>query len=476
MPRSTPLALLVAALVAPAANAQHAQRPAPASATTASAASTRRGAPASPGAPAPAAWRQFRGGTDNAGVVPGTLRATWRYRAPHAVRGFGVAGDVLVLGTESGDAHLRKFGPDQRGFVAALDLQTGRERWVREVPNWVHGDPVVADGLAWVTYGRFPMNADGGLTAFDLATGTPVWSRVTARGIMPGPALDSATGRLVAFGGDDTLRTFDARTGRLLHAVDLHFADAMSSPRVDAGGIVYVGAESTLVAYDARRDWLRWQVMPPGLIMLGTPPVALADSLVLTEGTERLSAWDALRLLPLSRWVQVAREARAQYDGRWSTWRQWYNQQWLVAFDARTGAVRWRQPLGAGMVVFRNNSGTPAVARGRVVISSPVSRTVRAFDLATGRPLWTHEVPTQHVGAPTIIGDDVLLGDKPGQLHVLSLATGAEVGQCAMGGPFSPTAPVLVGETLITATRDGWLTAAPWDSVRARAVRRAPCH
>ncbi len=435
-------------------------------------------APAAPAAPAvaPSAWRQFRGGTDNAGVVPGTLRVTWRYRAPHAVRGFGVAGDVLVLGTESGDAHLMKFGPDQRGHVVALDLATGRERWVREVPNWVHGDPVVADGRAYVTYGRFPMKADGGITAFDLATGTPVWSHAVARGIMPGPALDSATGRLVTFGGDDTLRTFDARTGRLLHAVDLHFPDAMSSPRLDGGGTAYAGAESSLVAFQVRRDSLRWQVMPPKLIMIGTPPVALADSIVLTEGTERLTAWAAFRLLPLGRWIQVAREALAQYEGRWSSWRQWYNQQWLVALDARTGRERGRQPLGAGMVVFRNNSGTPALARGRIVISSPVSRSVHAFELATGRPLWTVPMPTQHVGAPTIIGDDVLLGDKQGQLHVLSLATGALVGRCAMGGPFSPTAPVLVGETLITATRDGWLDAAPWDSVRARAVRGAPCH
>jgi hypothetical protein len=78
-----------------------------------------------------------------------------------------------------------------------------------------------------------------------------------------------------------------------------------------------------------------------------------------------------------------------------------------------------------------------------------------------------------HKGAVTVIGEDVLFGDKSGQITLISLADGHLLGQCKTAGSFSVTAPILVGKTLIVPTRDGTVWAAPYAELRARMVGSA---
>jgi outer membrane protein assembly factor BamB len=55
----------------------------------------------------------------------------------------------------------------------------------------------------------------------------------------------------------------------------------------------------------------------------------------------------------------------------------------LHALDARTGAVRWRQPL------TRQTYGHPTFTNGIVFVPSTAGFSVQAFDAGTGVPLWT---------------------------------------------------------------------------------------
>jgi outer membrane protein assembly factor BamB len=116
------------------------------------------------------------------------------------------------------------------------------------------------------------------------------------------------------------------------------------------------------------------------------------------------------------------------------------------------------------------------LAGSAVIISSPFSKTIRAFDAATGRIRWKRDLEAMHKGAVTVNGDDVLFGDRNGDMSFLSLASGATTGTCTAGSPFTVFAPILVGRTLFVATKNGAVIAAPYDSVRARATRRAPCY
>jgi outer membrane protein assembly factor BamB len=431
-------------------------------------ASSQSRSPAS--ASTPASWLQLRGATDNTGRLPGTLEVAWRFKARHAVRGLSVAAGLVLVGTESADAASRNPGPDQRGYLTALDALTGIPLWTQEVPNWIHGDPVIYRGLAFASFGRFPMTSPGGVIAVDLRTGRTVWSLNADGGIMPAPALDSAEGSLIVAGGDGVLRTLDVRTGAVKHASVLGSPDAMASPRIDDNGVVYLGADATLFSYSTRTGRFLWRFRPPGLVELGTPPAALADTIVFTEGTKHLGLWSAFRALPIRRFWQLAREGRSMFGNRLSTYASWFQEQWLLAVDRRDGHPLWQQPLGVGLIVLRNNSGTPVVAGKRVIISSPVSQTVSAFDVASGRVLWRRRLDAMHIGAATIVGSDIVLGDKNGYITLLRIDDGRVIGRCNAGAAFSPTAPVVVGRTLFTATRDGWVRATPYDSLRHRAI------
>lgn len=420
----------------------------------------------------PASWLQLRNGTDNTGRVPGTLEVAWRFKAQHAVRGLSVAAGVVLLGTESADASSQQLGPDQRGFLTALDATTGSALWTVELPNWIHGDPVVHQGRVFVTFGRYPMDSPGGVMAVDLKTGATLWALTTEGGIMPAAALDSAAGSIVVAGGDSMVRTLDMRTGAMRNAGKLGGPDAMASPRMDENGVAYLAAWSTVVSFATRTGTLNWSYSPPGLVDLGTPPVALGDKAVFAAGIKPRGLWSAFRDLPFGHFLKLSRDGYGLLGDRLSSYPSWFQEQWLLAVDRRDGHLLWQRSLGVGLIVLRNNSGTPVVTGQRVIISSPVSQTVFAFDAGSGRMIWRRRLDAMHIGAVTIVGADVVLGDKQGNVTLLRAEDGAMLGRCSAGAPFSPTAPIVVGRTLFAATRDGMVHATPYDSLRSRAVAR----
>ncbi len=418
----------------------------------------------------PASWLQLRNGTDNAGRVPGTLEVSWRFKAQHAVRGVSVAAGVVLIGTESADASSQHFGPDQRGFLTALDAATGRVLWTVELPNWIHGDPVVHQGRVFVTFGRLPMQSPGGVTAVDLKTGATLWSLKTEGGIMPAAAIDSAAGTIVVAGGDSMVRTLDMRTGAVKNAGKLRGPVSMSSPRIDENGVVYLGAAGSLFSYATRAGTFNWSFSPPDLFDLAAPLVALTEKIVFTEGIKHRGLWSAFRDLPFGQFLKLSREGYRLSGRRVSTYSMWFREQWLLAVDRGDGHLLWQQSLGVGLIVLRNTSGTPVVTGERVIISSPVSQMVSAFDATSGRVIWRRRLDAMHIGAVTIVDSDVVLGDKKGNVTFLRAEDGAILGRCSAGAPFSPTAPIVVGRTLFAATRDGMLYATPYDSLRSRAL------
>ncbi len=430
------------------------------------------------GAVEPQAWLQLRGAADNAGSVPGTLDVSWRFNAERPVRGIAVAAGLVFAGTESLDAESAhpdngdREDADERGSISALDEATGAPRWTRFVNSWIHGDPAVYRGTVFVTYGRWPMTTPGGVTAFDARSGRILWSRVAPSGFMPAPAIDTVTRSVFVIGGDGVLYSLAVADGTVRFRVGLKAADGMSSPRLGPDGELVVGATDRLVALSTRNGRVLWDVKF-GLRALGDVPVAIADGIVFTTGWVVCRPWEAFQSLTLKAFMQLA--IKAVQERHMKEAEGWFHQQWLVAVDARSGRVMWKRPLGVGLPVARNTSGTPTIAGPEVVVSSPVSHIVWAFAVNDGRPLWHHHLEATHKGAPTIVGENALLGDAAGTLVVLSLTDGSLRGQCKASGPFSATGLIVVGRTVVAPTRDGWLRATPYDSLvrRARGGNRA---
>lgn len=420
----------------------------------------------------PMSWIQLRNGTTNAGNVSGTLRVTWRFHALRPVRGIAVADGKVVLGTESADADASPdaFADDQRGFVTALDAYSGKRIWTRAMASWVHGDPAIVDGKVVVAFGRWPMTSGGGISALSLSSGVPLWTVPIDAGAMAAPAVDFGRREVLVVAGDGLLYQISLADGVVRRTIGLQAPDAMSSPRIDSEGKLTFATTSTVWNFSIATGLIDWRYHAPQLRGMGDVPVAATGEAVFTTGTRVTGGVRAARMLPVSRLVALIREQISAPHR--PNIRAWFQEQWLIAIDPKSGRLLWRHPLGIGLAVPRNTSGTPVVQDTIVVVSSPVSRTLWAFQSRTGRLLWRRELVSIHKGAVTIVGGDVLLGDKAGMLRFFRLDSGLPEGQCNAGAAFSVLAPIVVGRTLFSATHAGWVYAAPYDEVKRRASAR----
>ena len=81
----------------------------------------------------------------------------------------------------------------------------------------------------------------------------------------------------------------------------------------------------------------------------------------------------------------------------------------LHAIDMSTGEVAWEVPLGTMTDITRvptpgrwgsPNLGGPLVTGGLVFIAATLDRRIRAFELATGRKVWTAKLPASALASP----------------------------------------------------------------------------
>jgi outer membrane protein assembly factor BamB len=91
----------------------------------------------------------------------------------------------------------------------------------------------------------------------------------------------------------------------------------------------------------------------------------------------------------------------------------------LVAFDARTGAVRWRVALPA-------TESSPLVANGLVTIGD-WNGDVLAFDLRTGARRWVFHADGPVKSSPAVAGGRLFVGTYGGSLYALDARTGRRV-------------------------------------------------
>jgi outer membrane protein assembly factor BamB len=414
----------------------------------------------------PTVWNQLRNSYDNAGAIPGTLSVSWSYKAPQRVRGISVAGNLVVVGTEPPGADVDYPTENSPGSVIAIDLRSGREVWMREMPSWVHGDPAIYHDRVFATFGRVPAAASqGGLYALDAKTGKTIWTFETASGIMPGPYVDTAQSTVTIVGGDAALYFLDASSGVLRGAWGLHAGDDMSSPHVDTTGVLFVGSGLRVTAYSMREHRLRWSTKLTDELSIADIPVAVGEKSVFTTGTRLVGIKAAFHVLPLTEFFSLARaSARLHPISRSATW---FAEQDLIALDKHTGNQLWARPLGTGLPIARNHSGAPVIAGSRVIVASPASKKVFAFDIASGARVWVRTLDDVPKGPVTIVGEDVIVVGGGGQLTMLRLTDGSVLGSCRAAG-FTVTTPVVVGQTLFAATSDHWLYARPYDDFRKR--------
>jgi len=134
----------------------------------------------------------------------------------------------------------------------------------------------------------------------------------------------------------------------------------------------------------------------------------------------------------------------------------------LAALDTKTGEPIWESPMtGATM-----SDGTPAVVDGKVFVGNETADRVIAYDAATGEQLWT---ATARLGgwqdaAPTAVDGKVFIGSNNGVI-ARDAATGTDLWTYRSPDPSyipvnaTPSAPAVVDGTLYMGFPDGRVTA-----------------
>lgn len=398
----------------------------------------------------PTQWTQYRMYPTNNAVYQNGAKAlpSDQFRTGNQVRANPVViGNRLYIGNHDG------------GGMFAFDIETGKTLWhddnphFRHAPNWIHSDMIYVNGRIFVGYGnRFFKSATvrgtgkSGVLAVDPETGATLWDHETVGEVMPTPAYWKGALYVTTGGGD--LIAIDPEDGQRLWHLKLPGWVSMSSPSVQ-DGMLYVGALNSVVGVDLEERSIRWTYKENGSFTDVPTAVSPEGTVVITAMKSRSNMSEAERKqFPLTRG----------------------DAHFIYALDAESGALRWKQLLGAGASQENNTSGAPTIADGRVYVGSPYTLSLQAYDLETGERLWEYPVGTKVKGAPAVYNGHVFFGDTQGFLHVLDLEEGeppkhpegGRLSKKKLGGALtasgdvalSPGGPVVINDNVFVGSQD----------------------
>jgi outer membrane protein assembly factor BamB len=246
--------------------------------------------------------------------------------------------------------------------------------------------PVIANGIVYA------MDADAAVSAFDVATGRPVWRFDTTpednRGTNVGGGVAVEGGVLYASTGRAEALALEAATGKLIWRQTLDSA-ARAAPTVAEGRLFIPILGDRLVALateDGKKAW-GFQATESQTAVLGLPSPAYASGLIVAG----FGSGD------------------------------------LVALRAATGAVVWADSLASAR--GRNSvadlsaiHGMPVIQDGRVYAVG-LGGLMVSLDLRSGRRLWERDVASNET--PSVAGDWIFVLSTSAQLGAISRLDGS---------------------------------------------------
>lgn len=294
------------------------------------------------------------------------------------------------------------------GTVAMLDAATGAVRWrskpVGPLSAGVGGDAELA---AVVTQGNDLVLMSQGLT---------LWRQKLGHQVYTPPLV--AGGRVFVLGADRSVVAFDAVSGLRLwtqqrpgEALTLRQAGVL----LPVGNTLVVGQGGRLAGLNPDNGSLRWDA-------------AIATS----RGTN-----DVERLVDL-----VGRVSRVGDNVCARAF-----QAAVGCVDAARGAVVWTRPAsGADGLGGDETQVFGAESDGRVI----------AWRRSDGERQWSVDsLRLRGLSAPVLLGRSLAVGDATGFVHLLSREDGSLLNRLSTDGSAIAATPALVGETLVVVTRSG---------------------
>jgi len=347
-------------------------------------------------------WK-FRAGDDDPtpppappAVFAGNHPTTHPTTAPTTVHAQFASGTFESAAAIVGDV---VYVADTAGAVRAIDLATGKLRWIFQSEERLGTTPLVIDGRVFI----------GALTrlfyALSTETGKMLWKFDSGSEVHCSANYLGAHREHIVFGNDGAdIYCLDAATGKVVWNKKSG-AQIYGTPAVSNGSALVSGCDAQLRAFNGA-DGKEGFVVDLGAPCAGSAAVA-GDRLVL--GT------DQGRVLCIS--------AKKQ-DVTW-TFDKVEDQAWAY--------------------------GSRAVS-GNITVFGARDRKVYALDLTTGSKLWTFTTRGDVDSSPVISAGRVYVGSKDKKLYVLDLKTGAQLwsftaGRGILGSPAIAHGVVVIGDT-----------------------------
>lgn len=132
------------------------------------------------------------------------------------------------------------------------------------------------------------------------------------------------------------------------------------------------------------------------------------------------------------------------------------DQGWLYAYDATTGATRWKQKIGEDVLGSPNWVQAPDGSDTAVLVMSRNDGVLKRLATETGKLIWASD-PVSRCDTPPAVGPGVaVFGACDSIVHIISLASGKSAGAVPLGehGPMAGGAAV-DGSQAFIGTRDG---------------------
>ncbi|MHB8256323.1 MAG: outer membrane protein assembly factor BamB [Acidiferrobacterales bacterium] len=366
---------------------------------------------------------------------------------------FGLGGCSVLSWIHGGTSNIAPPAK-LRSFPAVYRV---RRVWSADIgggagAKYIRLSPVLHDSVLYVS------EPQGRVRAYDADTGKRLWSRHLKHTEIEG-GTGFADGMVLLGTRDGRVLALKAANGALLWSASVS-SEILAPPR-GADGVVVAqtvdGSIFGLAADTGKRLWMQEHTVP-ALSLRGTSTPLIVENVVVTGlANGKLAAyrladgrqlWDIPVSEPHGR-NEIARlidvDAPPVVVGE-TLYADAYHGK-LVAFNLASGHIQWSRDVSgySGMAVDANN-----------IYISDARGYVMAYDLATGASVWQQTgLHGRSPTAPVVIGDTVAVGDYQGYVHFLSVDDGRFVARYRLGSASILATPVAGTETLYVADQDG---------------------
>lgn len=337
--------------------------------------------------------------------VQSQLRQITQYNVASAQKG-----EVLRLRVQTEQGI--DFVADPNGEVSAY--RDKQRLWKTKVSKYgISAGVEVADGLVVVA------NIKGDIIALNQNDGSIAWRTNVASSILA-PSLIQQ-GRVVTLANDGTVYGHSVQTGKLMWAYKL--PNAKFSLR---GQPAPVTADGRSFAVSSSNGYVYVIDAVSGL------PI-VQRRVAMTDGRSELTRINDIDGEPLfigSFLVTIGYQAQ------------------LTVTDLNTQRVLWSENVSSNKTVTTD---------GEKIFVSKSDGTVSAYNLASGRELWTNDqLLRRQLSNPVMLDGELVVGDLDGYLHILNPETGAFVGRQQTKGAVSYM--YVDNQKLYVSTRNGTLS------------------